>query len=66
MSRLLYDPWTGKPVDRASDLLPSPAGRLCDDCGADVINRCMRCGAPTCCPRCCFEASEALELEDPQ
>lgn len=56
--RVFFDPWTGKPVDRLSDLLPSAAGFQCDDCGAEVINRCPRCGAPVCCPRCCFEANE--------
>lgn len=56
------DPWTGKPVDRRSDLYPSFNGRKCEDCGAECIDRCIRCGAPQCCPRCCFEASSEEAL----
>lgn len=25
----------------------------CDNCGADIIDKCPRCGAPQCCPQCC-------------
>lgn len=51
------DPWTGKPVDRRSDLLPSQSRETCETCGTAIINRCQRCGAPVCCPRCCAEES---------
>lgn len=69
MRRVIYDSWTGKPVDKLSDLLPASAGFACDECGAEVISRCIRCGAPVCCPRCCFEANDeasrlALEPND--
>lgn len=55
---MLYDPWTGKPVDKLSDFLPTPNGKVCEDCGSECISRCPRCGAPQCCPKCCFEANE--------
>lgn len=55
---MLFDPWTGKPIDQISDFLPTRAGYVCEECGADVISRCPRCGAPQCCPRCCFEAQD--------
>jgi hypothetical protein len=54
----LRDPWTGKPVDSLSDLLPAPNGGKCDHCGGDCIDRCMMCGAPQCCPACCIESRE--------
>lgn len=54
----LRDPWTGKPVDSLSDLLPSPNGEKCDHCGGDCIDRCVMCGAPQCCPACCIESRE--------
>lgn len=25
----------------------------CENCGTKTIDRCLRCGAPQCCPRCC-------------
>ena len=51
-----YDPFTGKPVDKASDLLPSYIDEWCDGCGAQLIIRCLCCGAPVCCPKCCYES----------
>lgn len=54
---MVHDPYTGKPVDRVVDLLPSGTGERCDHCGAEIINHCLRCGAPQCCPRCCAEAA---------
>lgn len=33
-------------------------GGVCDDCGHFTIDRCPRCGAPQCCPRCCAEDHE--------
>lgn len=52
------DHFTGKVVDRLSDLLPSPNGGHCDHCGGPTIDRCMMCGAPQCCPACCIESQE--------
>jgi len=53
------NPWTGKPVDKISDLLPSPNGNTCDECGSPCINNCFMCGAPQCCPSCCYDDQEA-------
>jgi hypothetical protein len=50
-----HDKFTGKPVDKPSDLLPENNGETCDECGTELIDRCYRCGAPVCCPKCCFE-----------
>jgi len=50
---VVTDPWTGKRVDRVSDLLPTQIEERCDECGTQLINRCLRCGAPVCCPACC-------------
>jgi len=27
----------------------------CEHCGTELIDKCYRCGAPVCCPRCCAE-----------
>lgn len=48
-----YDRWTGKPVDKISDLLPKENGEKCEECGTPLINNCLTCGAPICCPKCC-------------
>lgn len=53
------DRWTGREVDRLSDLLPKANGGHCDHCGHYTIDRCPMCGAPQCCPRCCLEATSA-------
>ncbi len=50
------DRFTGKRVDKLSDLLPSQTEEKCEHCGTNLINRCPRCGAPVCCPKCCMEA----------
>ena len=57
----LFDPFTGKPVNKPSDLLPTANGCMCSDCGAALIDRCPACGAPQCCPRCCYESSHVSE-----
>lgn len=54
----MFDIFTGKPVDRLSDMLPTFNGAKCDECGHELIDRCGRCGAPICCPRCCEEFSD--------
>ena len=28
---------------------------VCDKCGTNLITRCLVCGAPVCCPKCCAE-----------
>lgn len=56
---MIANRWTGKLIDKPSDALPSESTERCDECGARLINRCLRCGAPVCCPRCC----EAVEEE---
>lgn len=33
-----------------------PNGLVCDECGTECVDRCLSCGAPQCCPRCCAEA----------
>jgi hypothetical protein len=60
----IRDPWTGKRVDKLSDLLPSEGASLCEECGTRLINRCLRCGAPVCCPKCCAQDEVEEELSD--
>lgn len=50
------DRFTGKLVDTMSHLFPSVIEETCDKCGTHLINRCIVCGAPVCCPKCCSEA----------
>ena len=52
------DKFTGKQVDKISDLLPEDNGQFCD-CGTELINRCYICGAPICCPACCEQTQIA-------
>ena len=26
----------------------------CEECGANLVQDCPRCGAPNCCPQCCI------------
>ena len=49
------DRFTGKPIDKASDNLPRQLDEECDECGTKLIARCLQCGAPVCCPKCCDE-----------
>lgn len=60
----IRDPWTGKLVDKPSDLMTSEGVSKCDECGTRLINRCFRCGAPVCCPKCCKESATEEELRD--
>lgn len=53
------NPWTGKPVDSISDLLPRPNGVTCKHCGSPCIDNCIMCGAPQCCPSCCYDEVQA-------
>ena len=38
-----------------------PNGQYCDECGTELIDRCWRCGAPVCCPKCCDETMKEAE-----
>lgn len=61
---MIADPYTGKALDCVSDALPVETKDGCEHCGTHIINRCPRCGAPQCCPRCCLEAErEATEYK---
>ena len=63
VSEMLIDRFTGKPVYKPSDLLPALNGGRCDECGTQTIDRCLRCGAPQCCPACCADSSVEIEGE---
>ena len=51
-----YDRFSGKPVDKITDLFPHETSEKCDVCGSNLINNCFRCGAPVCCPKCCLDS----------
>jgi len=56
--KIMYDELTGKPIDGLSDMLPdSSDNEFCDHCGTILIYRCLVCGAPVCCPKCCSETN---------
>jgi hypothetical protein len=52
MSRERIDYFSGKPIP---SIWPKETREKCDECGTNLIDRCMRCGAPVCCPKCCAE-----------
>ena len=56
-----FDRWTGREIDRTTESLPSSNGMFCETCGTECVDRCLICGAPQCCPRCCWETTAALE-----
>ena len=29
----------------------------CDECGTELVDECLRCGALQCCPKCCIETT---------
>ena len=38
--------------------VPAQLGKeRCDDCGTELIDSCLICGAPVCCPKCCARAT---------
>lgn len=37
-----------------TDSPTATSGAICEFCGTRVINDCLRCGAPQCCPNCCM------------
>lgn len=56
------DRFTGKPAPEAvSQRLPRTTKEVCETCGTQIIDRCLVCGAPQCCPKCCHEAYRAME-----
>lgn len=62
---MYFDNWTGKPINKPSDSLPEFNGELCDECGSALIDRCLRCGAPVCCPVCCEREAQANRTPAP-
>ena len=58
--RSLLDRFSGKPIDKPSDMLPEKNGGICEHCGSETIDHCPMCGAPQCCPTCCKEISKAI------
>jgi len=38
-------------------------GQRCESCGAWCIDKCVRCGAPQCCPQCCSINTERAARE---
>lgn len=54
---MAYDRFTAKQIDSPLDNLPKQLDEDCDHCGTKLIVRCLRCGAPICCPKCCDEDS---------
>ena len=54
----MLDYYSGKLVDKPSDLLPQKNGGICETCGTETIDKCPRCGAPQCCPECCMEGKK--------
>lgn len=55
---MTIDKFTGNAVDKPSDLLPHVNGDFCDECGSELIDHCIICGAPVCCPKCCRNRDE--------
>ena len=58
-----HNEYTGKEVDKLGwKGLQIPNGQLCNVCGTELVDKCPRCGAPVCCPKCCQETAEANEM----
>lgn len=55
---MAYDKFTGKLLDNAAQNLPNQLNEECEHCGTKLICRCLLCGAPVCCPKCCGEDNE--------
>lgn len=58
---MAVDRFTGKLIDSPLDNMPTLNGGICEICGTLIIDRCLVCGAPQCCPKCCAEATEELK-----
>jgi len=37
---------------------------VCDKCGTKLIEDCLRCGSPNCCPKCCKEAQQEINVNE--
>lgn len=59
------DSYTGRELDRPAEL-HEVNGSRCDTCGAQIIDKCSYCGAPQCCPECCFEKSRRRRMKRKQ
>lgn len=55
---MVIDPITGRVYDKPSDMLPLLIDEKCEYCGSALISRCLSCGAPVCCPKCCKDSIE--------
>lgn len=60
IGQCVYCKGTGLLSQLATSRSRSRSRSLCEDCGTKIIDRCPKCGAPQCCPKCCDEAT--LEL----
>ena len=58
-----FDKFTGKPFDKLSDRLSQLNGLKCDSCNSELIDNCLTCGAPICCPTCCKKTSNDLNTK---
>jgi len=61
MERINY--FTGKPepVLQNSDFYNRETDSKCEHCNTNLIDNCMWCGAPVCCPKCCAESRKNAE-----
>lgn len=59
---IYQDKYTWKQTDRPrwSDF-GTPNGTFCEVCGTECIDRCINCGAPQCCPKCCHDTKIELK-----
>lgn len=48
--------------ERDEDDAAPEGSQKCDECGTGLVDKCLRCGAPQCCPKCCREAQGAEEI----
>ena len=54
--------YTGALTDAANrlDVLERGQKMKCEECGTELIDQCLRCGAPQCCPKCCLEDAKLM------
>ena len=53
--------FSGKP--QPFNGLPRQTNEKCEKCGTPLINDCILCGAPICCPKCCKEFDNLIKEE---
>ena len=58
MKKVYLDKWTGKPCDPPWETIHDNDGEPCEHCGTPTICNCVVCGAPVCCPKCCYETEQ--------